>query len=192
MTDKVIISDIDSTLLNFNIPWENFVESKGVEIPHRGFLQGHCRLTDALGVDEELEMELLGEFFSSQEFYDLPALTGAPEALQLLHSDGWTFSAITACPDGDLVSERRKNNLERVLGVPFTDVHITGVGGCKRNALSRYHPTVWVEDHFQNAVVGHEMGFRTFLMNQKHNRGHSAPMTRVDNWAEIVRHLWQS
>lgn len=187
--EKILISDIDSTLLDFNSKWEIFVAERGVAIPYEGFLQGHCRLTDALGLDEEVEMNLVYEFFDSEHFYDLPAVKGAREALQRLYSAGWQFIAVSACPNGESVSEGRKRNLEAVLGVPFLAVHTTGVGGGKRAALAQFAPTVWVEDHFENAVTGHELGYRTFLINQLHNNHHDAPMTRVDTWGEIADSL---
>ncbi len=186
---KIIYTDVDSTVLDFNSKWEVFVRDAGVEIPYPGFLQGHCRLTDALGMDEAEEMRLVGEFFASDHFYDLPAVEGAQEALQRLYSEGWSFVAVTACPSGEAVSAGRKGNLERALGVPFHAVHTTGVGGGKHGVLSMFAPTVWVEDHFHNAVTGHELGYRTFLINQTHNLHHDAPMARVDTWAEIVEQL---
>ncbi len=186
---KTLVTDIDSTVLDFNIPWEEFLRERGVTIPYEGYLQGHCRLTDALGMDEEKELALVSDFFASDHFFNLPAIKGAKEALQSLHSDGWEFIAVTACPNSDGVAEGRKANLERVLEVPFLAVHTTGVGGCKRDILSTLSPTVWVEDHFNNALTGHELGYRTFLINQTHNNHHDAPMTRVDNWSEIVTML---
>ncbi len=186
---KIIYTDVDSTVLDFNSKWEVFVRDKGVHIPYEGFLQGHCRLTDAIGMDEAEEMMLVNEFFASEHFYNLPAVDGAQEALQRLYSEDWRFVAVTACPNGEAVVAGRKGNLERALGVPFVAVHTTGVGGCKRDVLSMFAPTVWVEDHYQNAVTGHELGYRTFLINQTHNRHHDAPMTRVDTWAEIASQL---
>lgn len=186
---KILYTDVDSTVLNFNTKWEEFIRLAGIEIPHRGFLQGHCRLTDAIGLDEETEMALLRDFCKSDHFYDLPAVEGAQEALQSLSGEGWKFVAVTACPDGEAVSEGRKANLERVLGVPFEAVHITGIGGCKKGVLSRFTPTVFVEDSFHNATMAHDLGYRTFLMNQTHNEHHDAPMARVNTWAEIVSHI---
>jgi phosphoglycolate phosphatase-like HAD superfamily hydrolase len=186
---KIIYTDVDSTVLDFNAKWEGFVRDRGIAIPHEGFLQGHCRLTDALGIDEAVEMKLVTEFFGSDHFYNLPAVEGAPEALQRLHSEGWRFVAVTACPNGEAVVAGRRGNLERALGVPFDAVHTTGVGGCKRDVLSMFAPTVWVEDHYQNAVTGHELGYRTFLIDQTHNRHHEALMTRVGNWSEIASQL---
>jgi hypothetical protein len=179
--DKIIYTDVDSTVLDFNSKWETFVRDRGVAIPYEGYLQGHCRLTDALGLDEAREMELIAEFFDSEHFYDLPAVKGAQEAVQRLYAAGWRFVAVTACPNGEAVVAGRKGNLERALGIPFLAVHTTGVGGCKRDVLSMFGPTVWVEDH--------DLGYRTFLINQTHNRHNDAPMTRVDTWAEIADQL---
>lgn len=181
--------DVDLTVLDFVAKWEPFLVENGVHLPEPGFLKGHCRLTDALGMDVALETELLNKFFDSSAFYDLPAIEGAPEALQALYRHDWRFVAVTACPNGKGVSEARRGNLEAVLGVPFEEVYTTGIGGCKRDILASFTPTVFVEDNFENALIGQELGYQTFLISQKHNLHHDAPMIRVDHWSEIVDQL---
>lgn len=187
--DRILYTDIDLTVLDFNGPFEDYLVSQGVNIPAPGHLEGHCRLSEAIDVSVEEEAMFVAEFFRSDYYYRLPPLEGAADAVQRLHEEGWSFVAISACPDEESVLEGRKTNLEAALGVPFLAVHSTGIGGCKKEVLKGFTPSIWVEDHYLNAVAGHELGYRTFLVNQKHNQHHDAPMTRVDSWKEIVGHL---
>ncbi len=187
--DKILYTDIDLTVLDFNGPFEDYLIERGVDIPAPGHLEGHCRLSEAIDVSVEEEAMFVADFFRSDFYYRLPALEDAAEAVQRLYSDGWSFVAISACPDEKSVLEGRKTNLEAALGIPFRAVHSTGINGCKREVLSNFAPSVWVEDHYLNAVSGHQLGYQTFLIDQKHNRHHVAPMPRVNSWKEIVAHL---
>lgn len=49
----------------------------------------------------------------------------------------------------------------------------------------KYPNAIWVEDRDDNADIGHELGFQTFLMKHDYNKSYNGPCTMVNNWKEI-------
>lgn len=184
--DKVIYTDVDLTLLDFNAPFETFARERGYDIPH-GATVGQAHLPDCFDIDPADAAKLVQEFFHAPTFGNLPPLEGAMQAVQRLYGAGWEFVAITACPD--FVHDRRHRNLIHVFGIEFRDVLYSGFGGCKKDILSGFTPSVWVEDNVGHAEIGLELGYDTFLINQRHNLDKATKATRVDTWAEIEERL---
>jgi hypothetical protein len=172
--------------LDFNAPFEEFVRRKGYDIPH-GTTVGQAHLPDCYDIDPAEASKLVQEFFHAPTFGNLPALEGAVEAVQHLRREGWEFVAITACPE--FVHHQRHRNLVHVFGIEFRDVLYSGFGGCKKDILTGFAPSVWVEDNVGHAEIGVGLGYNTFLINQLHNRDKETSATRVDTWAGIKERL---
>lgn len=192
--NKLLLTDVDNCVLAFDDAWaEYMIAHHGIELPSTEYLRDFKTLRDAVqGMTLERETQLVWQFVEDGGFFDLKPMDGAPEAFQSLHSDGWEFVAITACPDGEGFSERRKANLEHALGVPFRDVHITGLHQGKKEALSLYPPAVWVEDNFHNAIVGHRLGHRSYLRYHGYkadDREAEVPFSKVSSWEEILQDI---
>ncbi len=186
--EKIIYTDIDLTLLEFNIGFENFLrDERGMDLP-QGKLIGYAQLPHAIEISHEEADKLVHDFFDHHGFANLPALDHAPEATQRLYNEGWRFVGISACPES-VGTERRKKNLEEVLGIPFEAVHLSGYAGCKKAILESVSPSIWVEDNVNHAHVGHELGFKTYLIEQGHNRDAEVKVTRVSSWKEIADDL---
>lgn len=185
---KLILTDIDQTLLNFNRPFETFLRERGMNIPI-GSMDGYNNLPDAFpNVTQEETDSLVLEFFSCDMFDNLPPINGSREAVEYLHNEGWEFVGISACPVS-VGADRRKANLEKSLGVPFQEVILSGLTECKGNYLRNFDPAVWVEDNASHSNIGHELGHRCYLIDMLHNRGKIARGKRVSNWKEIVDDL---
>lgn len=186
--NKIIYSDIDLTLLEFNIGFEDYLrDERGFDLP-QGALIGHSQLPNAIPISHAEADVLVHDFFAHEGFAKLPALIGAPEATQRLYEAGWRFVGISACPVS-VGPERRKKNLEEMLGIPIEQVLLSGYAGCKKSFLESFSPTVWVEDNIGHAMVGHELGYRTYLIDQGHNRDADVTVKRVFNWTEIADDL---
>ena len=51
---------------------------------------------------------------------------------------------------------------------------------------------IWVEDKWSNAVLGADMGIRTFLMKQSYNSNHDYKgVEKIDNWRQIYNKVTQ-
>jgi hypothetical protein len=191
---KLILTDIDDTVLKFGDKFQSWCVSKG--LPTFGNLRDLCSIEEFLQIEREIATDLVIEFSSSPD--QMPFLEPEECALEFvpkLYAEGWQFTAISSCLDTPEVVVWRRENLERVFGIPFVDVHCTGLLKPKHDYLSRYDSTVWVEDNAFHATVGAGMGHRTFLLDRQYNRpgqihpgagltGENVPK-RVKDWGAI-------
>lgn len=186
--DKVIFTDIDLTLLDFNHSFEIFLRERGMDIPE-GSLRGHAHLPIAHpDISYEETHDLVHEFFQHEHFTTLPPLDHVRVSVQTLHRDGWEFVGISACPDW-LDSNIRKQNLETQLDIPFREVILSGMTGCKGDYLREFSPSVWVEDNVRHHEIGHSLGFQSYLISHLHNEDAEVSGKRVMDWREIVGDL---
>ena len=52
-----------------------------------------------------------------------------------------------------------------------------------------YKGSIWVEDKYINANVGHELGFDALIMEHGHNMYYEGPCKLVKNWEEIYNYV---
>ena len=82
----------------------------------------------------------------------------------------------------------RKKNIENLMPDVFARVDIIPFMEPKGHWLSQWRGSgaVWVEDKWSNAVLGADMGIKTFLMKQSYNSSHDYQgVEKVDNWRQI-------
>lgn len=126
-------------------------------------------------------------------FGTLDPLPGAREALQAAHAQGRAMTIITACStDPEIISERKKN-LTDTFGDIFKEIHFVDFLGSKRDLLSQFENVSWVEDKAENALLGAELGHKTYLIRSSHNLKYEGQMahpllTWVDGWSCIRQH----
>lgn len=179
-----IITDIDDTILNFADGFQEWVEAKGHKT--HGQLRDLCSIQELLDCGRESVDDLVIEFSLSESFRYLKPEVCALRALPLLNSMGYDFVAISSCVDGPVVAEHRVHNIEEVFGFEFKAIHLTGLMKPKVDFLKSYDPSFWVEDNGGHAIIGAEMGHKTFLLNRSYNEGTDHPdITRVNSWNEI-------
>lgn len=149
-------------------------------------------LSNWLGVTEEEVGSMIGEFNSGVggHFSKLPPVDGAVAALQAAHAQGRIISMITACSTSQIAISMREQNLLDVFGDIFQEIHFVDLKASKRPQLELYKDVVWVEDKWQNALLGAEIGHKSYLIRESHNVEKEATvqhanLTWVDGWAEI-------
>lgn len=191
MSEKIILSDVDEVLLQWSnhfCKWAseefgiNKEPLKNVYQVHK-WLEKHPDETD----------KIINHFNSLPGHFDV--ITPFPDAVQavgLLKKRGYRFVAITACKNDSLTYELRKKNLESVFGKDtFLDIHCVGyvhTKSGKKETLQKYDPTWWVEDSWQHALAGVDVGHTPIVITREHNIGKDHPkITRVNNWMEIYR-----
>lgn len=177
---KLILTDIDDTLLDFN---ETFLNHIGVECDTIGEAYSFIDMIQDRDVDA-----LITSFQQSEHFDSLKSLPWAKEGLTELYLDGYRFIGITAVENTPEMVMRRSQNLYREFGFEFEDVICVGVNGSKEEALKRFERTVWVDDH----PAHYETGSRyhdSFLMKNRFNRHYHSTMRGVDDWRDITEHL---
>lgn len=194
---KLLIVDVDDTVLDFSRPFQDWARTKGYSFDRcmrqmpPGGLSGNGGVQGLLGVDAETANQLVEEFtLDTDDFADLPAEPDAAKVLPVLHDMGYEFIAITATIPTDENRRRRAANLKRAFGFDFLDVHCTGLHLPKRQMLMTYVPTVFVEDNFGHAVAGHEVGHASYLLDRSYTRGlEHEGVRRVKNWYAIAADL---
>jgi hypothetical protein len=187
---KLILTDIDDTVLNYVIPFRAWMEGKGYH-PVRPFGEVY-NLGQIYGLDDDRAMALIEEFTHSDVFGELKAETCAKEVLPRLKEAGYRFVAISATVDSKENRDRRMQNLANEFGFEFEDCFCTGLRLPKTPYLESYRgkSDIWVEDNFFHAVDGAEMGHETFIITRKYNEGMShEKVRRVETWHEIESYL---
>jgi hypothetical protein len=188
---KVILTDIDDTILQFSHHFENWARNKkGYNLNSR--MREIGSLSDAIGCDRETIDDLILEF--SEDHSEFGILTPEKDALYILpilHKMGYQFVAISACIHGPEVTAIRRKNLETAFGFKWLGIHCVGLKQSKEIQLSAHDTAYWVEDNLAHALVGAQVGHKTFLLDRPYNQGElpdGNPM-RVKSWHNIFEEI---
>ena len=106
-----------------------------------------------------------------------------------LHEEhGYRFHCITSLSTDPNAVRLREMNLAKLFGkTAFERVVCLSTGADKNEALEDYKGSGcwWFEDKIENAVVGHNLGLRSILVEHGHNMNFEhAEIPRVKNWKE--------
>lgn len=183
VTSKLILTDIDETVLQFCTPFSEFARETGMttfgDLNVLYHLEGFLG-TDRPGADSALEA------FEVDHGRRQPAELYARSAIKRLSLMGYSFVGISACGLDPEFRAARLVNLHNELGIHFDAMFTVERQGSKKEVLSRFRPAIWVEDHPGHAIDGAELGHRVFLIDKPFNQGHTHPgVTRVRGWDEI-------
>lgn len=177
-----IVFDCDGVLLNWMLGFRIFLEDKSY---YPGTLNpSSYNLSNWIGTTRKNASILIDEFNHTEAFGRLAPESGmVMPNLRLLREAGHTLSIVTSCGD-DTVALLRRRNLIDCFGDIFEDIHCLKLGECKQDALVKSKGDVWVEDNYVNAVVGHTLGYKTFMVNQRWNTG------KVNSEITWMNDLW--
>ncbi len=189
MTNRLILVDIDETVLNFTDPFEKWLTGRGWELREK--MRDVYDLTRLLDVKLERALEVVEEFHTQEEsFRMLEPEPCAAVVLPQLHRLGYRFVAISAAVATQEVKDFRAENLKNAFGFEFEDVILTGLNGAKEPILALFQPAIWVEDNYKHAVTGAQLGHKTFMITRGYNVGKDHPqVTRVEGWHDIQKAL---
>ena len=187
---KLILTDIDGVVLNWEDRFHEWMEDKGFNRVHSLDYLLHEHYHD---VTEERAADLCRHFNSSGWVSDLLPYKDARTGIATFLDAGYTFIGITAMGADPYSRQLRQKNLDDVFGKgAFKDIIITSDSENKESELSQYAgtKTPWLEDKFSNAVAGHKLGLKSYIFTHKYNKEDSySGITRVDNWAELIEYL---
>ena len=194
LTRQNLLLDCDGVLLNWLGGFIRYAQHKlKRRIDPAG--PSDFNLSEWLGVPEDVVLEMIEAFNSGEGGYfgQLEPEVGAIEALHKAHAQGRYIDIITACSKTPKVIAQRKQNLITVYGDIFRNIHAVDHSESKQVLLSGYSDVIWVEDRMENAVMGAELGLKTYLVRASHNAKHDGlithpNMTWVDGWDCIRQH----
>lgn len=188
--EKLILTDVDGVLLWWSRAFEVFVvEELKWDIPTR--LEDFYIIEDWLDIHPDEANDLVRKFHETTHMSCIPPMPGVQENIQKLVEHGYRFVAITACGASDLTYRMRLQNLSECFGDIFDAIHMVGVHESKAIWLSKYEPTIYVEDTARHANTAAEIGHTAFLINYPHNRKNEThpDVRRVPGWGEIVNSI---
>jgi len=188
---KLILTDIDGVMLDWETGFHDWMESKG-------FVRNAIASYDMHVVynqRKEHVKELVREYNNSAWMCCLNPLRDAVEGVKMLASAGYRFGAITSLSLDPYAGQLRKENLIKHFGDVFDFVTCLDTGADKDEALAPYKDSGmwWLEDKPENARLGADLGLKSILVRHQHNANFEYDgVTQVDNWAQIYNTIIKS
>lgn len=187
MQEKIILTDVDGVLLDWNAGFDRWMMEQGyVYVPgnESSYLMEH-RFID---LEHDQAKRLIREFNESEDIGNLVPLRDSIAGVRTLRQAGYKLGVITSHSDVDHACARRELSLRR----HFTDVFAFFVhlptGSDKDHVLDRYRDTNlwWVEDKTENALAGRDRGLRAILFDHEYNSmDEHEGLHRVHDWRGI-------
>ena len=184
--NKVILTDCDGVLLDWEYAFHNWMSRHGYSITEKN----SYKMNVTYGIDKKESNRLIRMFNESAWIRRIPPLRDAIKYVKKLHEEhGYVFHAITSLSNDPYSQYLRTKNLRELFGnTAFEEYIYLDTGADKHDALDVYRGTecYWIEDKPENAVVGVSCGLNSLLMAHDHNADFNyLGVTRVNNWKEI-------
>jgi FMN phosphatase YigB (HAD superfamily) len=186
MKNKIILTDADGVLLDWEYAFNVWMEQHGFTLQE----PLKYNIGKRYGIDMEQGKKLIKVFNESAAIGFLPALRDAMYYVKRLHEEhGYVFHCITSLSKDENAQELRKMNLRKLFGdTAFDRFVFLDTGADKDEVLAEYKGSgcIWVEDKVDNALVGANLGVRSYLIEHGQNMDHKSTKYRiVKNWKEI-------
>lgn len=193
-TKKLILSDADGVLLNWEDGFVKYMKSFGFEMKRNDVYN----LGTAFGMPYEEAMKYAMAFNETEIFNNLEPYKDALEWVPKLAEKGFKFAIISSMSVDPVIRIHRIKNLRRLYGSCIEDMHGLNPTDDKQRVLSLWGDSglFWLEDHFKNASAGHEEGLRPILVDTAYNAHYQTDLfprtSRETPWADIYRIITES
>lgn len=189
--EKIILTDADGVLLNWNDSFDKFAESEG--FPRLPNTCSEYSISTRHGVSHHQGQELVKKFNESWRIENLAPFKDSVEYVTRLAQDGFRFVVVTSISDHPDAAERRRTNLINTFGDVFIDVQCLAQGASKHAALSKWSDSgyFWIEDHMRQAEAGHEVGLKTVLIRHPYNQHYSTDLFPVVSYETPWQEIYQ-
>jgi len=188
--NKVILTDCDGVLMNWEYAMNVWMKSQGYEMIDGG--ETCYDMGDRYGLDHELKKRLVRQFNESAAMGFLPPLRDAMYYVDLLHrKHGYTFHMITSLSKDEHAQQLRIQNTRKLFGeTAFTRFIFADTGADKDEVLSPYIGSglIWIEDKLENAELGDRYGLESIVMEHGHNM-HNDKFPTFPNWKQIYEYI---
>lgn len=191
--DKIILTDADGVLLNWEYAFTCWMEQHG----HTQVEDGNLiyDMGDRYGITKDQGKKLIKIFNESAAIGFLPALRDSMYYVKRLHEEhGYVFHCITSLSTDPNAGKLREMNLQKLFGkTAFTKVQCLDTGADKDEALAEYKGKnyYWIEDKLENAEAGLDVGLRPILMEHGFNMNDNIKpgIKKVVNWKEVYEYI---
>jgi phosphoglycolate phosphatase-like HAD superfamily hydrolase len=193
MSDKLILIDVDGTILDWKNGFIQFLALEGViekdttKYKVHEWFQG----LDEQPITEEKGKFLIEYFNRSAWIAFLDPLRDSVEVIQALKAKGYEFRAITSLHRDKPAQMLRRMNLDNTFGEgTISDITFLPTGADKDEALAEYKDSGawWIEDKVENAVVGKNLGLKPIIVEHEYNKDvytHEIPTAKF--WSTIYK-----
>lgn len=182
------LTDIDDCLLYWLEGFKEYAVRKGHHLadahPKEWDMTGWILDSTGRQLAKEDVLALIQEFNDSPEFGQLEGDMDAVETLQFLKQNGFFVVAISSCTDNKTSFQRRKNNIRKHFGATVDKVICLPLGHNKKDILSQFPPSYWVDDKDQNVMCGIQSGHTGLLMSKPWNV-HCTEVQKIDSWKAL-------
>jgi 5'(3')-deoxyribonucleotidase len=186
--DKIILTDVDGVLLDWEISFEQYVTNLGyVFDPNKKTVYD---ISEQLNITRDEGTQLISDFNHSSQFEFISSFRDSVEYVQRFKNEGWKFIAITTAGEHPDTWPLRRKNLDAVFGAgTIEQLYVLPLHGDKGVQLVNYRDSgfYWIEDKPSNAELGYKYGLRPLLMDNLHNKNYNGWVRRVNTWEEIHR-----
>lgn len=192
MTDRIILTDADGCLFNWNAAFNKFMHEEGfTAIPEE---VDNYSVMARYGIESHVKMDMVKEFNHSDRIANLEPYADAKEYVDLLNSEGYKFIVITSLSEKPSAYDYRAQNLEECFGDAIIGLHCLRIGVHKGRKLRQWQDTglFWIEDHVENAAAGARIGLRSIVIDHPynvdydhHDHLHYARTSKETPWADI-------
>ena len=188
--NKVILTDCDGVLLNWEYAFTVWMERHGYEpVPENAMSYD---VGERYGLTKNEKTKLVKFFNESSAIGFLPPLRDAMYYVDLLHrKHGYVFHMITALSLEPAAQNLRIQNTKKLFGeTAFERFIFCDTGADKDEVLEPYRNSgfLWVEDKIENAELGDRLGLESVIMEHGHNMNYDK-LPRVTCWKEIYDSL---
>lgn len=188
----VILCDVDGVLLDWTSRFPYFLQKKG--FAHEAAIMMHANeewktVEELTGLESTAALELVEEYCRSKYMKYLAPYKDALIAVNHLKRY-YDFVAVTAISDHPDTIQNRTDNLEFWYPNAFKEVHCVGVDGDKQAILSKYPPTVWIDDSPKHIAEGLRAGHKCIRL-QRDSRANTVPSLIARDWTEISNLIQQ-
>ena len=183
--DKLILTDCDGVLLNWEYAFDVWMNDKGYILRDRSKYETY----DRYGITKEKAKELIKFFNESASIGFIPPLRDAVQYVRKIHEEyGFIFGVITSLSTNPYAVKLRERNLKKLFGTAISFVQCLETGSDKDNALIPYANSGlwWIEDKVENAEVGYNLGLESIIIEHEHNMYSDLPFIPVvKKWKEV-------
>lgn len=185
MKDKVILTDCDGVLLDWEYSFDQWMKRHGYSIVNPGCYNMDIKYE----LDTKETKRLVRMFNESAWIRKLPPLRDAIHFVKKLHTEhGYIFHAITSLSNDDYSQHLRTKNLRELFGDTVFEKYVyLDTGADKDEELAVYEGSdcYWIEDKPLNVDTGIKFGLSGILVTHEHNKDYNGHAVQVNNWKEI-------
>jgi len=189
MKDKLILTDGDGVLLDWEWAFRAWMSERGYEFNQAGKISYalHQHYYDLAPDDVGKLCRIFNE--TAAIGFLGPVRDSVHYVRRLYEEHSYRFRVITSVSLDPRVKQLREMNLRQLYGNAIESVICLDVNADKTPELIRYRDSGlwWIEDKTENADVGHSLGLRSILIEHGHNMNHECPYPKVKNWSEIYQ-----